>query len=87
MSRTGEEVVQLYVQDVVGSITRPVKELKRYQKIQLKTNSEQEVVFKITAEDLKYYNADLTYGVEPGTFHIWVGPNAATGLKSSFSYE
>ncbi len=86
-AKIGEEVVQLYVQDVVASITRPVKELKRFQRLQLKPNEEQEVEFKITLEDLKYYNADLINGIEPGTFNIWVGPNAATGLKSSFSYE
>ena len=86
-SKTGEEVVQLYVQDVVGSITRPVKELKRFQRIQLKPNEEREVLFKITWDDLKYYNADLTYGIEPGAFHIWVGPHAASGLKSRFHYE
>ena len=85
--KTGEEVVQLYVQDIVGTITRPIKELKRYQRIQIKPNEEQEVIFKITPEDLKYYNADLTYGIEPGRFNIWVGANAAKGLKSSFTYE
>lgn len=86
-TQTGEEVVQLYVQDIVGSITRPVKELKRFQRIQLKPNEEREVIFQLTLEDLKYYNADLTYGIEPGAFHMWVGPHAAGGLKSRFSYE
>jgi len=85
--RTGEDLVQLYVQDLVGSITRPVKELKGFQRVSLEPGAQTEVEFKISVEDLKYYNSDLTYGVEPGEFNIWVGPHSATGLKSSFRYE
>ena len=86
-NRSGEEVVQLYVQDLVGSITRPVKELKGFQRIMIAPGEEKIIEFNIAVEDLKYYNSDLTYGVEPGEFNIWVGPHAAKGLKSSFTYE
>jgi len=86
-SRDGVELVQLYVQDVVGSITRPVKELKGFQKIVLKAKEEKQVKFTISVDDLKYYNNDLFYGVEKGDFNVWIGNNAASGLKSSFVYE
>lgn len=85
--RKGEELVQLYVQDVVGSITRPVKELKGFKKVLLKSGEEKTVKFTLSASDLKYYNSELVYGLEKGDFNIWVGKNAANGLKSSFVYE
>ena len=82
--RTGEEVVQLYVQDVVGSSTRPVKELKGFERIILEPDEKQEVEFKLTSDDLKYYNEDLEYVVEPGLFRVWVGPNSAEGREGQF---
>jgi len=85
--RTGVDLVQLYVQDLVGSITRPVKELKGFQKISLKPGAQTEVEFTISKEDLKYYNSDLTYGVEPGKFNLWIGPHSASGLQTSFMLE
>ena len=85
--RNGEELVQLYVQDVVGSITRPVKELKGFERVLLKSGEQKTVKFMLSVDDLKYYNSDLTYGLEKGDFNIWVGKNAANGLKSSFVYE
>jgi len=86
-SREGEELVQLYIQDVVGSITRPVKELKGFEKIKLKSGEKKTVSFKISVEDLKYYNSELIYGVEKGDFNLWVGKNASEGLKANFTYE
>ncbi len=85
--RTGVDLVQLYVQDLVGSITRPVKELKGFQKISLKPGTQSEVEFTISKEELKYYNSDLTNDLEPGKFNIWVGSHSNSGLKSSFIYE
>jgi len=72
----GEETVQLYIQDPVASITRPVKELKGFRKVYLKPGESKEVSFNITTEDLKFYNADLNYVWEPGEFIIYVGPNS-----------
>ncbi|WP_243643666.1 glycoside hydrolase family 3 N-terminal domain-containing protein [Tenacibaculum sp. M341] len=86
-SKDGSELVQLYVQDVVGSITRPVKELKGFERILLKSGEVKNVSFKIQVEDLKYFNSDLKYGVEKGDFNIWIGKNSAEGLKGSFVYE
>ncbi len=85
--RSGEELVQLYVQDVVGSITRPVKELKGFERITLQSGEKRTVSFEINLEDLKYYNSELTYDVEKGDFNVWIGKNASEGLKASFIYE
>lgn len=72
----GEEVVQLYIRDVVGSITRPLKELKGFQKIMLKAGETKTITFRITPEQLKFYNYDLKYDYEPGEFTIMVGGNS-----------
>jgi len=72
----GSEVVQLYIQDLVGSITRPVKELKGFQKVFIKAGETKTVTFRITPEDLKFYNYDLVYDWEPGEFVIMVGGNS-----------
>ena len=72
----GAEIVQLYIRDVVGSITRPVKELKGFQKIMLKAGESKTVTFDITTEDLKFYNHDLKYDWESGDFEIKIGGNS-----------
>jgi len=72
----GKEVVQLYTRDLVGSITRPVKELKGFQKISLKPGERKEVTFTLKAEDLKFYNADLQHVAEPGDFKLFIGSNS-----------
>ena len=78
----GKEVVQLYIRDVVGSVTRPVKELKGFQKIELKAGESKTVSFSVTPEDLKFYaqhsanNYDLKYDWEPGDFEIMIGTNS-----------
>jgi beta-glucosidase len=72
----GKEVVQLYIRDVVGSITRPVKELKGFQKIELKAGESKTISFTITPEDLKFYNGDLKYDWEAGEFDIMIGGNS-----------
>ncbi|MBG6234792.1 beta-glucosidase [Pedobacter sp. CAN_A7] len=78
----GKEVVQLYTRDLVGSLTRPVKELKGFQKISLKPGESKEVSFTISAEDLKFYNAELQYVAEPGDFQLFLGTNSRD-LKSA----
>lgn len=72
----GKEVVQLYIRDVVGSVTRPMKELKGFQKIELKAGESKTVTFTITPEDLKFYNYVLKYEWEPGEFQIMIGGNS-----------
>ena len=72
-SRDGAEVVQLYLRDRVGSITRPVQELKGFQKVFLKAGESREVSFKITADLLKFYNYDLDFVCEPGDFDVMIG--------------
>ena len=72
----GAEVVQLYIRDVVGSTSRPVSELKGFQKVFLKKGESRTVSFDITPEDLKFYNFDLKYDWEGGDFDIMVGGNS-----------
>ncbi len=73
---TGKEVVQLYIRDIVGTSTRPVKELKGFQKIELKAGESRTITFNITPEDLKFYNYDLKYDWEAGDFTIMIGGNS-----------
>lgn len=72
----GDEVVQLYIRDLVGSVSRPVKELKGFERIRLKKGESKTVTFTITPDDLKFYNQELEYKNEPGDFEIMVGPNS-----------
>ena len=82
--RDGAEVVQLYIQDRVGSITRPLKELKGYQKVYLKAGESKNIEFTLIAKDLAFFNNDLEFKAEPGEFIVFVGGSSATGLKASF---
>lgn len=75
-NKDGKEVVQLYIRDIVGSVTRPVKELKGFQKIDLKAGESKTATFNITPNDLKFYNYDLKYDWEPGEFLIMIGGNS-----------
>ncbi|MBL7873601.1 MAG: beta-glucosidase BglX [Cyclobacteriaceae bacterium] len=83
-SREGKEVVQLYIRDVVGSITRPVKELKAFEKITLKSGETKTVNFTLGKKDLSFYNADLNFVAEPGEFHVFVGGNSRDVKQGSF---
>ncbi|OYZ01030.1 MAG: beta-glucosidase [Sphingobacteriia bacterium 28-36-52] len=83
----GKEVVQLYIRDLVGSITRPVSELKGFQKISLKPGESTKVSFTITPEDLKFYNYDLKYDWEAGDFEIMIGTNAQTVKKANINWS
>jgi beta-glucosidase len=75
-SREASEVVQLYIRDLVGSISRPVKELKDFARITLKPGETRMVEFTITADKLKFYNSELQYDCEPGEFDLMIGPNS-----------
>ncbi len=72
----GCEIVQLYIRDVVASSARPVKELKGFKRIFLKKGESEEVCFRLTAEDLKFYDAELEHVCEPGDFSVMIGPNS-----------
>ena len=72
----GEEVVQLYIQDPVASVSRPVKELKNFKKVMLQPGEKKEISIDITTKDLMFYNSDLKYDWEPGDFIIYVGTNS-----------
>jgi beta-glucosidase len=85
--RDGKEVVQLYIRDLVGSTTRPVKELKGFEKILLKAGESKNVSFKITEEDLKFYNSDLKFVAEPGDFKLFIGTNSRDVKETSFSLQ
>lgn len=81
----GKETVQMYIRDVVGSVTRPVRELKGFQKIALKKGEKQTVTFEISTEDLKFYNSDLQFVAESGQFEVFVGGNSNADNKVSFN--
>jgi beta-glucosidase len=80
----GKEVVQLYIRDLVGSVTRPLKELKGFQKITLKKGEKKTVTFEISVEDLKFYNSDLEFVAEAGQFDVYIGTSSDTEKKVSF---
>ena len=72
----GMEVIQLYIRDIVGSVTRPVKELKGFQKVAIKAGESKKISFPVKTDDLKFYNYDLKYDWEPGEFEIMIGGNS-----------
>lgn len=80
----GTEVVQLYVQDKVGSVTRPVKELKGFQRVFLKAGESKKVTFSLPIADLAFWGLNMNYIVEPGDFNLWVGTNSKEGLTAEF---
>ncbi|MFY1046625.1 beta-glucosidase BglX [Chryseobacterium sp. GP-SGM7] len=82
----GAEVVQLYIRDLVGTITRPVKELKGFQKVLLKKGESKKVTFNITPENLKFYNGDLKYDWEAGDFDIMIGTNSEEVKHSKITW-
>lgn len=81
----GKEVVQLYIRDLVGTVTRPVKELKGFQKVMINKGETKTITFTITAEDLKFYDYNLNFVAEPGDFEVFVGTDSSTKLKTTFS--
>ena len=86
--REGEMVVQLYVRDLVGSVTRPVKELKGFQKIALKAGESRQVTFELRAEELAFYGIDMKKKTEPGSYKLWVAQNSDdNGNEATFSVE
>ena len=84
-NREGAEVVQLYIRDMVGSIARPVQELKGFERITLKPGESRFVTFTIDAELLKFYNKDLNYVCEPGDFEVMIGPDSRNVQRKTFT--
>jgi beta-glucosidase len=82
--RDGEEVVQCYVRDLVGSVTRPVKELKGFEKISLKAGESKTVTFEITPYMLAFHRLDMTYGTEPGDYQLFIGGNSRDTKTTNF---
>lgn len=83
-TRGGAEVVQLYVRDLVGSVTRPVMELRGFQRVSLKPGERREVVFNLTYKDLEFCRRDGTFGTEPGKYMVFVGGNSRDVLTAEF---
>lgn len=79
------EVVQLYVRDLVGSRTRPVRELKGFERITLAPGESQTVSFTLNTDQLAFHNPDMERVTEPGDFHLWIAPDSASGLKGEFT--
>ena len=84
-SIAGKEVIQLYIQDLVGSVVRPVKELKAFKKEYFLPYEEKEIIFEINEEMLKFYNENLEYKAEPGMFKIFVGTNSVETINEVFN--
>lgn len=83
-ARAGDEIVQLYTRDVTASVTRPVKELKGFEKISLRAGEKKLVNFTLSPQSLGFYNREMKFTVEVGMFRIWVGKNSAEGLEAEF---
>ena len=74
----------MYVRDLVGSVTRPVKELKGFQRVALQPGEARAVRFELPARELGFHGLDMQYVVEPGAFAVWIGPNSVEGLEGRF---
>ncbi|WP_213977887.1 glycoside hydrolase family 3 C-terminal domain-containing protein, partial [Serratia marcescens] len=83
----GATVVQLYLQDVTASVSRPVKELRNFKKVTLKAGQSQQVELPISEDDLKFYNASLKWGAEPGKFNVFVGLDSDNVQAQSFTLK
>jgi beta-glucosidase len=83
-TKTGQEVVQCYVRDLSGDVSRPIRELKAFEKITLEPGESKSVRFSLNRSDLAFYNQQMKLETEPGEFHVWVAPNAEEGLKGEF---
>lgn len=82
--REGTETVQLYIRDVSGSVVRPVRELKGFEKITLKPGESRKVSFEIIEPMLRFWRIDMTYGSEPGKFEVYIGGDSTTENKAEF---
>ena len=83
----GTETVQLYIRDLVASVTRPVKELKGFQQVFLKKGARKELYFHLAEKDLRFYDKEMNWVTEPGQFEIFIGTNAETTRKQVFTFR
>jgi len=83
----GDEIVQLYVRDLVGEVTRPVKELKAFKKVHLKKGETVTVAFTILPDELSYYHQDMSFSADPGDFELFIGTNSEKTKKISFKIQ
>ena len=86
-SRKATETAQLYVRDLVGSVVRPVRELKRFERVTLEPGQSAELSFELPVSELAFWNADMEYVVEPGDFMVWVAPDSDSGTPLDFKVE
>jgi beta-glucosidase len=86
-SRAGSEVVQLYIRQIGTSVTRPVRELKGFQKISLAPGESKKVEFKLGKDELAFWNIDMKNVVEPAKVTVWIGPNSAEGSEAHFTIQ
>jgi beta-glucosidase len=86
-TRDGEEVVQLYTRDITGSVTRPMKELKGFQKVLIKAGEVKEITFTLSASDLSFYRYDMSFGSEPGKFKVFIGGNSRDVKEADFELK
>ncbi|AQQ69398.1 beta-glucosidase [Microbulbifer agarilyticus] len=84
---TATETAQLYVRDLVGSVSRPVRELKGFERITLNPGESRLVQFTLSPDQLAFHNADMRQVVEPGEFRVWIAPNAESGLEGGFTLK
>lgn len=80
----GEEIVQLYIRDRVGSVTRPVKELKDFKRVQLAAGKSKWITFELSTDKLAFYDRNMQFNTEAGQFHLWLGGCSQTGLQDEF---
>jgi beta-glucosidase len=86
-SRAGDEIVQLYIRDLVASRTRPLKELRGFKKVHIEPGQASDVEFTLTASDLAFYDASLEFRAEPGDFQVFIGPNSSETKQASFTLQ
>jgi len=83
-SRAAEEIVQLYVRDLVGNVTRPVKELRGFKRVSLKPGERKRISFSLHTDELAFYNRKMEHVTEPGRFHVWIGGSSDAELWADF---
>jgi beta-glucosidase len=85
--RDGEEIAQLYVRDLVGDVTRPVKELKGFKKVNIRKGETITLAFTISTQDLAYYHQDMSFSVDPGDFVLFIGTNSEKTKNKAFAVK
>ena len=86
-SREADEVAQLYTRELVATVNRPVRELKGFHRVHLKPGKKASVTFRLSTNDLAFYNERKQLVTEPGTFHVWIAADSARGLEGEFAVK